>query len=186
MSKSVLILSGSPNLNSRLYGVLDYAAQLLAARDVNLNRLDVISLPAEALIFGKFDDPAVREANARVEQTDALIIASPVYKASFTGVLKTYLDLLPQGGLAGKTITPIFIGGTIAHLLSIDYSLKPVLSALGARHFTNAVYAVDQQVVRTETASGNVFELQEELKARIISVVDELSAELGLQLQKVV
>jgi FMN reductase len=185
MSRKVLILSGSPNLQSRLYGVLDHATGLLAARDVSISRLDVVSLPAEALIFGRFDDPAVREANARVEQADALIIASPVYKASYTGVLKTYLDLLPQGGLAGKTITPIFIGGTIAHLLSIDYSLKPVLSALGARRFTNAVYAVDQQVLRTETSAGQVFELQEELKARIASVVDELSTELGLQLQKV-
>jgi FMN reductase len=181
MSKSVLILSGSPNAASRLYGALDHAARLLAERGVNASRLDVISLPAEALIFGKFDDPAVREANARVEQADAIIIASPVYKASYTGVLKAYLDLLPQGGLAGKTITPIFIGGTIAHLLSIDYSLKPVLSALGARRFTNAVYAVDQQVVRTDSG----FELQEELQARIASVVDELSTELGLQLQKV-
>jgi FMN reductase len=185
MSKSVLIVSGSPNSNSRLYGVLNHAAQLLEARGAGINWLDVVSLPAEALIFGKFDDPAVREANALVDQADALIIASPVYKASYTGVLKTYLDLLPQGGLAGKTITPIFIGGSIAHLLSIDYSLKPVLSALGARRFTNAVYAVDQQVVRKETPAGRIFELQDELQARIASVVDELIEELELQLHRV-
>jgi FMN reductase len=59
--------------------------------------INVSDLPAEDLISAHFD-PAIQQANELVEKADAIIVASPVYKASYTGVFKTYLDLLPQKG----------------------------------------------------------------------------------------
>jgi FMN reductase len=106
-----------------------------------------------------------------VEKADAIIVASPVYKASYTGVLKTYLDLLPQKGLAQKIILPLFIGGSIAHLLTIDYALKPVLSVLGARTILAGVYVVDSLVKRNE--QGQV-ELATEVKQRLDDSLQEL------------
>lgn len=73
-----------------------------------------------------------------------VVIASPVYKASYTGILKAFLDLLPQTGLKGKVTLPLFIGGTIAHLLSLDYTLKPLLSVLGSRNIVGGVFTIDQ------------------------------------------
>ncbi|MDQ0896682.1 NAD(P)H-dependent oxidoreductase [Paenibacillus sp. V4I7] len=61
-------------------------------------------------------------------------------EASYTGVLKAFLDLLPQKGLECKVVLPLAVGGTISHLLAIDYALKPVLSALGARNILQGVY----------------------------------------------
>ncbi|AGA58561.1 FMN reductase, SsuE family [Thermobacillus composti KWC4] len=177
MAKTVLILSGSPNPQSRLAGIISHLETTLAARGVDVDHLAAASLPAEDLIFGRFDSPAVQEANARVARADAVIVASPVYKASYTGLLKTFLDLLPQKGLEGKTVLPVMIGGTIAHLLAIEFALKPVLSALGARRFAGEVYALDTQVERKETPGGVIYELQDELRERLDAAAARLAGE---------
>ena len=77
---------------------------------------------------------------------DGLIIATPVYKASFSGALKTLLDLLPERALEGKIVLPLATGGTIAHMLAVDYALKPVLNALKAQEILHGVFADDSQV----------------------------------------
>jgi FMN reductase len=103
-----------------------------------------------------------------------------VYKASFSGIIKTFLDLLPQNGLSGKVVTPLFIGGSIAHLLTIDYALKPVLSALGVNHFGTSVYAVDTQITRVEgSGSEPTFELHQDLKLRLDATLANLNEQLG-------
>ncbi|OBZ15386.1 NADPH-dependent FMN reductase [Bacillus sp. FJAT-26390] len=179
---NIVIISGSPNASSRLNGITQYVEQQLHEKDLSVNLITVVSLPAEDLIHARFGSPAIVEANKLVEEADAVIIASPVYKASFTGVLKTFLDLLPQKGLDGKIIAPLFIGGTIAHLLSIDYSLKPVLASMGAKLYVSGVYAVDSQINRTqEPNEAPVFELNEELTLRLTDTVNELVHELSLR-----
>ena len=177
MSKSIVILSGSPNPQSRLAGIVDYLEKQLASRGASVDHLPAASLPPEDLVLGRFDSPAVRDAIARVERADAVIVASPVYKASCTGLLKTLLDLLPQKGLEGKTALPVMIGGTIAHLLAIEFALKPVLSALGARRFAGEVYALDSQVTRTDSPDGVVYDLHDELKERLDAAVKKLLEE---------
>ncbi|WP_308638719.1 NADPH-dependent FMN reductase [Paenibacillus silvisoli] len=164
----VVILSGSPNPVSRLNGMTDYAEEKLRALGWEVKSLHAASLPAEDLVLARWDSPAIKEANQLIEGADAVIVASPVYKASFTGVLKTYLDLLPQTGLEGKVVLPLFIGGTIAHLLTIDYALKPVLSALYARHVSAGVYAVDAQIQKTPEGG---LQLEEELVRRLDAAI---------------
>jgi len=73
-------------------------------------------------------------------------VATPVYKAAYTGALKALLDILPPQALRGKTVLPIATGGSPAHLLVLDYALKPVLGALGASDILQGVYAIDGQL----------------------------------------
>ena len=70
---------------------------------------------------------------------------------------------------------PLFIGGTIAHLLAVDYSLKPVLTALGARHILGGVYAVDQAVDRLPDGG---YQLSEDIKTRLETSLEQLNDEL--------
>ncbi|NBD26049.1 NADPH-dependent FMN reductase [Paenibacillus glycinis] len=163
-----IIISGSPNPVSRLNGILQYAEEKLASLGWDIVSLHVASLPAEDLIGARFDSPAIAEASRLVAEADAVIIASPVYKASYTGVLKTFLDLLPQKGLYGKIVLPLFIGGTLAHLLALDFSLKPLLSALYAKHVEPGVYAVDSQILKTDDGG---YVLDEELGQRLNAAV---------------
>jgi FMN reductase len=115
------------------------------------------------LVFGRYDSPNLEQPKALLEKADGVIIATPIYKAAYTGVLKAFLDLLPQKALLGKVILPIATGGTLAHLLAIDYALKPVLSELGARHLLGGVYAVDKQI--QSLADGT--QLDEEIDQRL-------------------
>jgi FMN reductase len=108
--------------------------------------IKVRDIPAEDLLYAKFDSEAIVSANALVAAADAVFVATPIYKASYTGVLKAFLDLLPQKGLERKIVLPLAVGGTLSHLLAIDYALKPVLSALGAQNILQGVYVLDKQV----------------------------------------
>jgi FMN reductase len=174
----IVIINGNPSLTSRLGAVIDYVEHILGVSGFEVSRIDVARLPADDLIHTKFESEHIVKANGLVAEADAVIIASPVYKASYTGVLKTFLDLIPQKGLAGKITLPLFMGGSLAHLLAIDYALKPVLSALGARHILGGVYTVDSQVTRTEKGG---MEIAEELRIRLHAELEELAIETRLR-----
>ncbi len=168
---NIVAIAGSPSHPSRTSSLLDQTTQYLGQNGIQTAIISVRDLPAEDLIFGRYDSPSLNPAKDLIAQADGLIIATPVYKASYTGILKAFLDLLPQKALVGKVILPIATGGTIAHLLSIDYALKPVLSELGARHFISSVYAVDKQIQRQEDGS---IQLDEELEQRFHDSLNEL------------
>lgn len=89
-------ISGSPSLQSRSGWLLDAARERLATRAQQYVPIAVRELPAEALLHARFDDPAIRAALATVARADVVIVATPIYKAAYSGLLKAFLDLLPQ------------------------------------------------------------------------------------------
>ncbi|BBD57985.1 NADPH-dependent FMN reductase [Nostoc sp. HK-01] len=166
----ILAIAGSPSHPSRTYGILEYATKLLAKEGLHIDIISVRDLPAEDLLFGKYDSPALEQPKALLAQADGVIIATPIYKAAYTGVLKAFLDLLPQKSLTGKVVLPLATGGTIAHLLAIEYALKPILGELGARNILATVYAVDKQIQKQPDDSVL---LDEELEQRLKDVLQE-------------
>lgn len=175
----VLLISGSPTSQSRLNGVIQYASDYLQADDLEVEVLSVIDLPPEDLIFAKFQSEAVVAANKKVEEADVIIVSSQVYKASFTGVLKTYLDLLPQKAFENKIVFPLVLGGSVAHLLTIEYSFKPVLTVLGADVVLSGVYLVDSGISWGQ--AGKV-EFDQATEERLIRALDRLKQEVQLRL----
>lgn len=143
---NILTITGSPSHPSKTYGLLEYANTLLQQEGLNTDTISVRDFPAEVLVYGQYDSPALEQPKALLEKASGVIIGTPIYKAAYTGLLKAFLDLLPQEALRGKVVLPIATGGTIAHLLAIDYALKPVLSELKARHLLGGVYVVDKQI----------------------------------------
>lgn len=172
----IVVITGSPTPGSRLNGLIERVESRWNEKGLGVGHIRVAELPAEALLHANFKDERILAALAQVEAASAVVIASPVYKASYTGILKAFLDLLPQTGLKGKIALPLFIGGTIAHLLSLDYALKPVLSVLGSRNILGGVFAIDQWVQRLE---GGGFELSDELRERLDRAADELADEVA-------
>ena len=168
MMAKVAIITGAPNDQSRLNGLVHYAAKILSEENVSYEIIHVHSLPAEDLITAKFDSEEIKHANRIVEDSSGVLVLTPVYKASYSGILKTYLDLLPQKSFENKILLPIVIGGSFGHLLAIEYALKPVLSALGANHIVNGVFTIDKQVERIH----NNFLLQEEAQQRLRNSLD--------------
>lgn len=174
----VVLLAGSPSRPSRTTRVLDYAGRLLsdADRSIVVQRVDVTDLPAEDLLRGRWDSEAVQEAARQILAADGVIVGTPIYKASYTGVFKAFLDLLERDALAEKIVLPIALGGTPHHFLVLDYALKPVLVALGARHILGGVYILDSQV---NVAEGTGPILEEEPDRRLRKTLYEFSRHLA-------
>ena len=143
---TVLLLGGSPSSPSTTWRLQQLVGERLAALGHRTGALQVRELPALALLRADVKDPAIADAVARVRDADAIVIGTPVYKASFSGVLKTFLDLLPQDGLADKLVLPLATGGSQSHMLALDYALRPVLASLAPRHILPSIFATSEQL----------------------------------------
>ncbi|MDR7049442.1 FMN reductase [Duganella sp. 3397] len=178
---SILLLGGSPAAVSSTGRLLDHVAEKLAERlgDIRpghrYTKVQVRELPAHALLQAETSDLAIKRAIAAVADADAVIIATPVYKASYTGLLKAFLDLLPQDGLAGKLVLPLATGGSQSHMLALDYALRPVLHALDARHVLAGIYATSSQLVWNE---GSGLAVDQAIAWRVEAGVEGLAAAL--------
>ena len=146
----VVTLGGSPSQRSRSGVLLDRAKHWLNQQGVEVVSYQVRDFPAEDLLHARFDSPKIIDLLQQIENADGLVIATPVYKASFSGALKTVLDLLPERALSHKVVLPIATGGSIAHRLAVDYALKPVLSALKAQEMLHGIFADDSQIAYGE------------------------------------
>jgi FMN reductase len=166
-------IQGSPSASSRSGSLLALAQSRLQGVASSAHLITVRDLPAQALLHAQFDHPLIRQALADVAQAQVVLIATPIYKAAYSGVLKAFLDLLPQDALRGKSVLPLATGGSIAHLLVLDYALKPVLSALGARDILDPVFATDAQITRHPTLGfAPLPEVEERVDAALQILID--------------
>jgi FMN reductase len=168
----ILTIAGSPSSQSKSTTVLDQANDYLKSKGIETITTIVRDLPAQELIFGRYDSPAIQQEAALVKQAEGIIIATPVYKAAYSGVLKAFLDLLPSGAFAGKVILPIATGAAVNHALMLDYSFKPLLFALGAEHILNGLYLLDSQWI----TDGGITRLEPETDAKFRAALDSLAA----------
>ncbi|MEU6862096.1 NADPH-dependent FMN reductase [Streptomyces sp. NPDC046876] len=168
---TLLAITGSPSPHSRTAVVADHVLRRLSHAGFDTAHLAVSELPAADLLAARRGVPELRRALEAVAGADGVIVATPVYKASYTGLLKAFLDVLPQDGLAGKTVLPLATGGSLAHVLTLDYALRPVLAALGARHVTAGRFVLDSSV---ERGSGPD-RLRPEAELDLFQAVDEFA-----------
>lgn len=174
---SIVTLSGSPSLTSRSSAVLAYARHFLAQNyGLESAAISVRDFEPADLLFARTDSPAIQQAIETVAQAQAVIIASPVYKAAYSGALKTLLDLLPQSALAGKSILPVATGGSAAHTLVLDYAFKPVLAALGAQQILSGIFILDSQL---QVEANGQIKLEAEATRRLHSGLESLTARLS-------
>ncbi len=143
---SILLIAGSPSEHSRSAALLDAVSQRLGLRHALIERLHIRDLSPQALLLADVGHKSIRAAVSQVETARAIVVATPVYKAAYSGVLKVFLDLLPQSAFKGKVVLPLATGGSPHHMLALDYALRPVLQSLAARHILPGVYATDAQI----------------------------------------
>lgn len=95
-----------------------------------------------------FEWPSGRVAavSEQVAASDLVVFASPTYKATYTGLLKAFLDRYPAGGLAGVVAIPVMTGADLTHAVAPDAHLRPLLVELGASVPTSSLYFVTSQM----------------------------------------
>lgn len=171
---SVLLIAGSPSEHSRSAALLDAVSQRLAARHIHHDRVSIRDLSPQALLLADFHHKTITRATAQVACARAVVIATPVYKAAYSGVLKVFLDLLAQDALNGKVVLPLATGGSAHHMLAMDYALRPVLQSLSAKQILPGVYATDAQVPKDEWGD---YAVGDDIAARLDQSVARLIAE---------
>jgi FMN reductase len=172
----VVTIAGSPAERSRSSELLREAERLLGKQGITVRRISVRDLPPQDLVHGRHDSEAIKEAGRLLEGASGIVVATPIYKAALSGVLKSFLDLLGQNAFRGKAVLPLAVGGSAAHLLAIDYSLKPVLGVLGATHLLGTIYAVDSQIrIDTNAAEGDIVDLDADVALRLSHGIRQLA-----------
>jgi FMN reductase len=101
---------------------------------------------AGAVWRSQLPDTVEREL-AAVEQADVLVVATPVFRGSYTGLFKHFFDFIDQDALIDKPVLLAATGGSERHALVIDHQLRPLFSFFQARTLPLGVYATDKDFV---------------------------------------
>lgn len=102
--------------------------------------IDVVDLGSGLLGWG---DPGVAAAKQTVLEADALVVASPTFKSTYTGLLKLFLDQFGAGELGGIPTFPLMLGAAPQHALAPELTLRPVLVEIGASCPAPSLYLLD-------------------------------------------
>ena len=137
-------ISGSPSTRSRSRVLLEHALGALARQGIATELIDLSELPADALL-GRRLAPELEHALAAVGNADIVVASTPVYRATYTGLLKVFFDLFAQRALVGKVGLAIATGGAPGHQLVLDHGLRPLFASVGAVVVPTGVYAVDAE-----------------------------------------
>jgi FMN reductase len=136
---------GNPKAGSRTLGAAAGLADALAGAiwggqssadpagndDVTNEVIDLADI-ADGLLAPWLLSPAATAATSNARSSDVLVLATPTYKASYTGLLKLFLDVFPAGSLSRTVVVPLIVSAGPAHRHLADIQLRPVLSELGA------------------------------------------------------
>jgi FMN reductase len=144
VDERAVLISGSPSTNSKSRALLEHARRRLDQAGFETTTVELAALPGDALL-GRRADEAVTAAVGAVLRAQVVVASSPVYRASYSGLLKVFFDLLPQDALAGKVAIPILTGGSLAHLLALDHAFRPLFASIGATTVPTGVYGYDAQ-----------------------------------------
>jgi FMN reductase len=131
---------GNPKPRSRTRAAAELVVERLTGAPPDIV-VDVVDLGPGLLGWG---DAAVGEAVEALTTAEVAVVASPTYKATYTGLLKLFLDHVGTGDLAGVVAVPLMLGGGPTHYLAPELLLKPVLVELGATAPTRGLYLVEK------------------------------------------
>jgi FMN reductase len=141
---TISVVVGNPKPASRTFTVAEALGRRVAAQaNDELVTMDL------ATVADRIWDWGDATVNAMIDQlcgSRLAIVASPTFKASYTGLLKAFLDRIPTNGLRGVVAVPLMMGGAPIHYLAPEVHLRPVLIEAGASCPTRALYVQESEL----------------------------------------
>ncbi|MBZ5737587.1 NADPH-dependent FMN reductase [Nocardioides mangrovi] len=134
----VSVVVGNPKPQSRTFAAATYLARELTGREPD-HVVDLTTFGARLL---DWQDPVVADVVDQVGDADLVVVASPTYKGTYTGLLKLFLDRFATDGLRGVAV-PLMLGAGPGHALAPELSLRPVLTEIGGLVPAKGLYVVD-------------------------------------------
>jgi FMN reductase len=140
MTLAVTVVVGNPKPASRTLQVaVSLVEHLVEPGSYDLSVIDLAEYVDQ--IFA-WPSETMAGLNQRVADSDLVVVASPTYKATYTGLLKAFLDRYPAGGLQGVVAIPVLTGADLSHSMGPDVNLAPLLVELGAVVLGRGLYFV--------------------------------------------
>jgi FMN reductase len=130
------------------------ATAVAASADVSARVIELRELAVDIagnLVTG-FPAPALAGALAAVEEADGLVVATPIFTASYSGLFKSFFDLIDHEALTGKPVLIAATGGTARHSLALEHAVRPMFAYLHAVVVPTAVYAASEDWASTDLA----------------------------------
>jgi FMN reductase len=146
-------ISGSPSAASKSRLLLSHAVGRLTQEGIPAIMIDLAELPANDLL-GRTRTAQTTAALSAVDTAQVLLVATPVYRASYSGLLKVFFDLLSPNALTDKVAVVMATAGGPGHQLVLDHALRPLLQSVGALVVTTGVYATDSQFAEGVSLPG--------------------------------
>jgi FMN reductase len=146
----VVAVVGNPKPMSRTRAAAELIVERLTGAPPT-TVIDLVDLGPGLLGWG---DPAVAAAKKEVLDADLIVVASPTFKATYTGLLKLFLDQFGQGELGWTTTFPVMLGGSAAHQLAPELTLRPVLVEIGASCPAPSLYLIDSEYETSEALAS--------------------------------
>ncbi|HEX2313986.1 MAG TPA: NAD(P)H-dependent oxidoreductase [Thermomonospora sp.] len=152
---SLVVLVGNPRAGSRTHRVAIEAAHALARRLDRPGPDETVDLAAIAdQIHAPEPSTDLDRALKVVAGADLLVVASPTYKGTYTGLLKAFLDLLPSGALSSTVALPLLVMGDPRHALAVEVHLRPLLVELGAHVPTPGLAVLESELPLLDEVLG--------------------------------
>ncbi|WP_030913957.1 NADPH-dependent FMN reductase [Streptosporangium amethystogenes] len=152
---SIVTVVGNPRPGSRTHGAAISAAAAVGGRIGDRGAPEVVDLAVLApLLFAPQTVPEVKAALELVAGAEVLVVASPTYKATYTGLLKAFLDRLPGGALASTVALPLLVMGDSRHSLAVEVHFRPLLVELGAAVPTPGLALLESQLADLDAVLG--------------------------------
>ena len=146
MTATVTVVVGNPKPRSRTLDVARRVAEVAATAGMDEYATLDVDLATVAGELFDWQSAPVRALVDRVTESQLAVIASPTYKASYTGLLKAFLDWFARDQLAAVTVVPVMVGAAAEHALAVEVHLRPVLVELGASMPTRGLYVLESQL----------------------------------------
>ena len=186
MTSIVVVSAGlSVPSSTRLLADRLAAATAEALEDVEVTHVELRDLAHELtdrLLTG-FPGARLAAAIEAVRRADALIAVTPVFSASYSGLFKTFIDVLEPGTLDGKPVLVAATAGTARHSLVLDHALRPLFTYLHAVVVPTGVFAATDDFgdsgldARISRAAGELAALAGKVSAAGSSTVRRRSIE---------
>lgn len=175
-ARSIVGLSGNITRPSRTRQLVAYLVGSVAERggwETSLFDVEDIGPSLGAARHAGQLDADGREVLRRIVAADILVVGSPTYKGSYTGLFKHFLDLVDPASLRGKPVLLAATGGGQRHSLMIEHQLRPLFGFFQALTLPTGVYAASDEL-------GEAGPVSEDLRARSSQAVEEALALLSL------
>lgn len=150
----IAVVIGNPNPGGRTTKVGQAVADAIAAGSPAGAEIETIELAEIAGVLFEWGNDDVAALTARVAGADVIVTACPTYKATYTGLLKAFLDNYGNDGLAGCRAVPVMVGAAASHALAPEVHLRPLLVELGASVPSRGLYVLEDQMDDLEAVVG--------------------------------